>query len=163
MEWTIVNAGQYHTISVQLFLGTRSNGDNIYLSVADSHGSAGEYPKYGYSFDSTSTNDIRDAGQFTTFRIKIQRVGNVWTISSPDGDGGDVTVTPSSGQQLLSQIKIHSNRIFWAGNTSEASITVTSLTNDFLFSPDMPEGTIFEESDTGKHYMFDGTSTWNEM
>ena len=24
-------------------------------------------------------------------------------------------------------------------------------------------GTIFEESDTGKHYMFDGTSTWNEM
>jgi hypothetical protein len=24
-------------------------------------------------------------------------------------------------------------------------------------------GTIFEESDTGKHYMFDGTSTWNEV
>ena len=26
-----------------------------------------------------------------------------------------------------------------------------------------PNGTIFEESDTGKHYMFDGTDTWNEM
>ena len=29
--------------------------------------------------------------------------------------------------------------------------------------PDLINGTIFEESDTGKHYMFDGTSTWNEM
>ena len=29
--------------------------------------------------------------------------------------------------------------------------------------PNLINGTIFEESDTGKHYMFDGTSTWNEM
>ena len=29
--------------------------------------------------------------------------------------------------------------------------------------PNLVNGTIFEESDTGKHYMFDGTSTWNEM
>ena len=29
--------------------------------------------------------------------------------------------------------------------------------------PNLTNGTIFEESDTGKHYMFDGTSTWNEM
>jgi len=26
-----------------------------------------------------------------------------------------------------------------------------------------PSGFIFEESDTGKHYMFDGTQTWNEL
>jgi len=31
------------------------------------------------------------------------------------------------------------------------------------FYPNTPNGTIFEESDTGKHYMFDGTSAWNEM
>ena len=29
--------------------------------------------------------------------------------------------------------------------------------------PNIPNGAIFEESDTGKHYMFDGTSAWNEM
>ena len=29
--------------------------------------------------------------------------------------------------------------------------------------PNLPNGAIFEESDTGKHYMFDGTDTWNEM
>ena len=27
----------------------------------------------------------------------------------------------------------------------------------------LPNGTSFEESDTGKHYMFDGSQTWNEM
>jgi hypothetical protein len=29
--------------------------------------------------------------------------------------------------------------------------------------PNLSNGTIFEESDTGKHYMFDGTSAWNEI
>ena len=29
--------------------------------------------------------------------------------------------------------------------------------------PNLSNGTIFEESDTGKHYMFDGTSAWNEV
>ena len=31
------------------------------------------------------------------------------------------------------------------------------------FYPYLSNGTIFEESDTGKHYMWDGTSAWNEM
>ena len=29
--------------------------------------------------------------------------------------------------------------------------------------PDLSNGALFEESDTGKIYMFDGTSTWNEI
>ena len=29
--------------------------------------------------------------------------------------------------------------------------------------PNLVNGTIFEESDTGKIWMFDGTDTWNEM
>jgi len=29
--------------------------------------------------------------------------------------------------------------------------------------PNLSNGTIFEESDTGKHYMWDGTDTWNEV
>ena len=39
-----------------------------------------------------------------------------------------------------------------------------SLTEKFPESyPNLTNGTIFEESDTGKHYMFDGTDTWNEV
>ena len=29
--------------------------------------------------------------------------------------------------------------------------------------PKLPNGAIFEQTDDGKHYMFDGTSAWNEM
>ena len=29
--------------------------------------------------------------------------------------------------------------------------------------PNLPNGTIFEDSTNGKHYMWDGTSAWNEM
>ena len=35
--------------------------------------------------------------------------------------------------------------------------------NSSFVYPNLPNGTIFEESDTGKHYMFDGTDTWNEI
>ena len=31
------------------------------------------------------------------------------------------------------------------------------------FYPLIPNGAIFEESDTGKIYMWDGTSAWNEI
>ena len=31
------------------------------------------------------------------------------------------------------------------------------------FYPNLTNGTILEESDTGKHYMFDGSQTWNEI
>jgi len=42
---------------------------------------------------------------------------------------------------------------FWDGESNAVSLSYPNLTN----------GTLFEESDTGKHYMFDGTSTWNEI
>ena len=41
---------------------------------------------------------------------------------------------------------------------TEVASTASAATN-----PLIPNGAIFEESDTGKHYMFDGTSAWNEM
>ena len=44
------------------------------------------------------------------------------------------------------------------------SIESTTFTNDAITSyPNLSNGTLFEESDTGKIYMFDGTSAWNEM
>ena len=38
----------------------------------------------------------------------------------------------------------------------------TGNTNTYAY-PNLPNGTIFEESDTGKIWMFDGSQTWNEM
>ena len=46
-----------------------------------------------------------------------------------------------------------------SAGTGDADFEPT-FTNSY---PNLPNGTIFEESDTGKHWMFDGTSAWNEM
>jgi len=45
------------------------------------------------------------------------------------------------------------------------TMTVWGTDDDVLSYtyPNLSNGTLFEESDTGKHYMFDGTSTWNEI
>ena len=56
----------------------------------------------------------------------------------------------------VDDIKYYSGEATPAG-TAEFSDTFTST------YPNLPNGAIFEESDTGKHYMFDGTSTWNEI
>jgi hypothetical protein len=46
-----------------------------------------------------------------------------------------------------------------------SSMTIYGADDDVLSYtyPNIPNGAIFEESDTGKHYMFDGSQTWNEM
>ena len=65
---------------------------------------------------------------------------------------------------VISTITIHE---FAGGATFGDGTSVTVLIPDegsLVYDyPDLTNGTIFEESDTGKHYMFDGTSAWNEM
>ena len=49
----------------------------------------------------------------------------------------------------------------WTDETTNQYII--HLTYNANALPNIPSGSIFEESDTGKHYMFDGTDTWNEV
>ena len=58
----------------------------------------------------------------------------------------------------------------WSGSNSDTwdSGTVINVwgADDDVISytyPNLSNGAIFEESDTGKHYMFDGDQTWNEV
>jgi len=69
-----------------------------------------------------------------------------------------------SGQECQGYID---NLQFYNGMTSPSG-TPTYETTDFTtvaaVYPNLPNGAIFEESDgTGKHYMWDGTDTWNEI
>ena len=52
-----------------------------------------------------------------------------------------------------------------SGIDQGSTITVYGSVTEVLSYtyPNLPNGAIFEESDTGKHYMFDGSQTWNEM
>jgi len=56
----------------------------------------------------------------------------------------------------------------WGGNFNIKNVVVYNGIDDpddevSPVYPNLPNGAIFEESDTGKHYMFDGTSAWNEV
>ena len=60
----------------------------------------------------------------------------------------------------ITQIDVLSvSSTFAAGST----FTVWGADDAALVYPNLSNGTIFEESDTGKHQMFDGSQTWNEM
>jgi len=63
--------------------------------------------------------------------------------------------------------QINIMRVFLTQGGSEfdegSTITVWGADASAAFYPYYSNGAIFEESDTGKHYMFDGTDTWNEI
>ena len=62
----------------------------------------------------------------------------------------------------ITEIDLNSvSSTFAAGSTM--TVWGTDDQSSTPFYPNISNGAIFEESDTGKHYMFDGTSTWNEM
>ena len=67
-----------------------------------------------------------------------------------------------SSNPLITSLKyILDSANFQAG--SEITVYGSDVTPTAAVYPNLPNGAIFEESDTGKHYMFDGTDTWNEM
>ena len=107
--------------------------------------------------------------------------------TSGDGDYESRTWTFASGVTLENGDRIvyeggshdGSNQITYrratGGLTDTVSITVYTsswgaVSGDPLYGlavtggyPSLTENSIFEESDTGKHYMWDGSSTWNEI
>jgi hypothetical protein len=102
---------------------------------------------------------IRDDGD-----IKINRYTNSTYGSVADTTG---VVDDVDGATGLRYIKFCS----WeSGSTSgemESAVDNVKFYKEIatvptLVLPNLPNGTIFEESDTGKIYMFDGTDTWNE-
>ena len=50
---------------------------------------------------------------------------------------------------------------YWQVDNSKVYDGVTTAPS--LAYPNLPNGAIFEDSTDGKHYMFDGTSAWNEI
>jgi len=105
----------------------------------------------------------------------------------------DILNDPSEPKLLIGRYNVNTpgagnvpTRSEWIGrwNNTSAQITQIEVDNDGSGSydtgsqmtiwgaddavlnnvyPSLSNGVIFEESDTGKHYMFDGTSTWNEI
>ena len=120
---------------------------------------------YTVTLDLTTSNGLN----YTRDGANAHNVTNTSSGAINNGDSGEqmtIGVKPDYGEEYLDgQIMelsiwdriLTSNEIttLWGGGDGAAIYSYNTF--------NAPNGTIFEESDTGKHYMFDGTSTWNEM
>jgi hypothetical protein len=90
---------------------------------------------------------LTDMCIWNTILTSTQR-GNIY------GNGGSTAT--------LATTQANSN-ITWYHDCQSISFPITNKAVATPAYPNLPNGALFEESDTGKIYMFDGTSAWNEM
>jgi len=90
---------------------------------------------------------------------------NSTSINTTAGRIGGISAVDEQWDGKLDELII-ADRVFTADEVSAIynSGTGGTLASMPLITLNLPNGTIFEESDgTGKHYMWDGTSAWNEV
>ena len=96
-------------------------------------------------------NDLDDAGD---------EAGSGNTDDSADPHWREYTAKWINTTEQITRVRI----IMGSGYLeSGACMTVWGADAASPTTFNYPNGTLFEESDTGKHYMFDGTSAWNEI
>jgi len=107
-----------------------------------------------------------------TWYVEIKRLTatsmSVRVTTSSDYTGGTlVTKTDvSASTDGLRYFKMAINNGADQANYMDGSISAIKIWNAVTTTdsyPNLPNGAILEESDTGKHYMWDGTDTWNEI
>jgi len=88
------------------------------------------------------------------------------TFSRSCGSGG-IGLNDTSQAYLIGNwsgtVQIRNMNINAAGSGSFAQNSTMTVFGSDVSYPNLSNGTIFEESDTGTHYMWDGTDTWNEV
>ena len=129
-----------------------------YAFIIPSGTNFGSYTRY-------SVNGVT-GNQAGTIHAIMKKEGSVWTITNQDDTSQSYSV--DMGSFVPDRLKM--NLVFntWHnynesndGDTTSYIETVSFVMKENQIT-DMPEGTIYEESDTGKHYMWAG-SAWNEM
>ena len=120
----------------------------------------------------TVWNDQTDKSEWIKSGIDSARIGCDMDTNSTNGNflTGNVTEVALWNVALTSA---QATSLYNSGNGAKASTIPSGLRAYYDGSslnnaavtvyPNLSNGTIFEESDTGKHQMFDGTSAWNEM
>ena len=88
----------------------------------------------------------------------------IWNTKLPATGANSIATLYGNGTSTVKKASSVSNAnivAYWDG--SDTTLTVPNQAVPTYSYPDLVNGTVFEESDTGKHYMFDGTSAWNEV
>ena len=161
---------------------TSKTGGNLDCTIRFNGVSSAQYSERGRRFVANSQSDD----------LNYSRTGIEINISSATRQSGIMTIENRVGSPKLAMIRMsdvgtyppHRSEIVgkWIPTSLDTQITSIQIQNAGSGSFDNPveiqvwgtdeftasdakavNGTIFEESDTGKHYMFDGTDTWNEV
>ena len=150
----IADAGSTQTQFYSMTSGTASGSsmsytpatsNTLYVQISYSSGTATAnfYTNSGFS-TGTGTANVTRSGTFSG--IKYPQIG----LRQDNGGNGVM-------EYEMSELKI------WDGTTSSSGTPTHGGSSILSVHPNLTNGTIYEESDTGKIYMFDGTSAWNEM
>ena len=142
-----------------------------YTSARQNDGTEATFTSNQTMTKSNSTGGLRNTIKYLDI---INVAGKEKLVSEDDASSeatGNTSTTCRAGESNWKWINTsnQANRIQLINNGTgdfavgtEVIVFGTEVASTAV-SVELPNGTIFEESDTGKHYMFDGTSTWNEM
>jgi hypothetical protein len=109
-----------------------------------------------YKTGSSTWTQASNTSDNVTFKISNNR-STVTYYADGSSIGSTTHGTPAAAYYpatLVAQTGTAGSYVF--DYTGDVRISTTAY-------PNLTNGTIFEESDTGKHQMFDGTDTWNEI
>ena len=149
---TTISADTWYNVIFTKTASVGSGTAKLYLnnSLEDTETDWSDFQTSQTSLISGHQTDWRDG--FITDFATCNKV-----ISSTTRDA----ITGGSGA-LISSLSDKSGITTYYPFTSLSGSTVTNMATSVY--PNLPNGGIFEESDgTGKHYMWDGTDTWNEI
>jgi hypothetical protein len=126
-------------------MGFTPTATTIYVQISYSSGTATAnfYTNSGFS-TGTGTANVTRSGTFSNLQYPQ-------IVLRQDNGGNGVM------EFEMSELKI------WDGTTSSSGTPTHGGSSILSVHPNLTNGTIYEESDTGKIFMFDGTSAWNEM
>ena len=75
-------------------------------------------------------------------------------------DGSNQITFQRNSSSFTDTVSIATYTSSWTSSPSGDPLYGLAVTGGY---PSLTENSIFEESDTGKHYMWDGSTTWNEI
>ena len=144
--------------------GARRFGVGVYLGS-----NAPNYPTYTWDRSNNSTDLTPDV--WTVIGVSHASNGAVTHYLNGVADGSETMST--SGGDDLDGLKIHESSgvkdydsfLYWDAVESaatHAAVAAKLRTSTFTY-PNFPNGTIFEESDSGEHYMWNGSNAWNKV
>jgi len=156
------------------------NGINIFLQ----HHSLGNI-KWGiYGLGSTDTSDDGVTSKDTDYYVTFKRTGELTTtldIKTISHSGTSLTSFPLSTDATSTASSM--DTLYFANRETAGSYSLAGTVRDIqlwkttsstlgspdyepdwsLVNPNLPNGTIFNETDTYKYFMWNGTDTWNQM